>query len=245
MRQVPFYSIIGGGRLASHLFKYLTLKNIKFSQWARRCGVSLSDHISREPEGSVVLLAVSDGAIPELIEKYPELKKFSPVHFSGCVSVAGVTGVHPLTAFTSDTSSWNITDYEKIPFVIEAGGAKFEAIFPGLDNPRFYIDAKLKPLYHALCVSAGNFTTMLWSEAMRQFSDKLSLPPEILHPYIDRVCSNIKNEGASALTGPLARRDMETVSQNIEALKGTPLEDIYLAFSDLAGVSISKGGDAF
>ncbi len=244
MGQVPFYSIIGGGRLASHLFKYFTLKNIKFSQWTRNGGAALSDHIPLIAEGSTVLLAVPDGAISELIEKHPALRNFSPVHFSGCVSVAGVTGAHPLTAFTLDTTAWNINDYEKIPFIIEKGGAKFEDIFPGLENPHFYIDPELKPLYHALCVMAGNFTTMLWSEAMRQFSDKLSLPPNVLHPYIDRICSNAKNEGAAALTGPLARRDTGTIAKNLEALKGTPLEDIYLLFLNLAGISISKGGDA-
>jgi len=244
MGQVPFYSIIGGGRLASHLFKYFTLKNIKFSQWTRNGGDALSDHIRLIAEGSIVLLAVPDGVISELVKEYPALRNFSPVHFSGCISVAGVTGAHPLTSFTLDTSSWSINDYEKIPFIIEKGGTKFEDIFPCLDNPRFYIDAELKPLYHALCVTAGNFTTMLWNDAMRQFSDKLSLPPKILHPYIDRICTNFKNEGAAALTGPLARRDMLTIAQNLEALKGTPLEDIYKSFLNLSGISISKGGDA-
>ena len=243
MGQVPFYSIIGGGRLASHLIKYFTLKKIEFSQWSRSESTALSDHIHLIPEGTIVLLAVSDGAIAQLVQEYPLLRNFSPVHFSGCVSIAGVTGAHPLTSFTRDTSTWDLQDYEAIAFVIENGGAKFEDIFPGLDNPRYYIDAGLKPLYHALCVTAGNFTTLLWNEAARQFSDKLSLPPEILHPYIARITANIKNEGGRALTGPIARRDIGTITQNLKALKNTSLEQIYISFLNLAGIPVSKGGD--
>lgn len=243
MGQVPFYSIIGGGRLASHLVKYFTLKKINFSQWTRNGGETLSDHISSAQAGTIFLLAVPDGAISKLIEEYPALRNFSPVHFSGCVSVEGVTGAHPLTSFTLDTSTWSERDYEAVPFVLETGGAKFEDIFPGLINPRYYINAELKPLYHALCVTAGNFTVMLWSEAMRQFADKLSLPPVALHPYIDRIAANLKNEGASGLTGPVARRDLGTIGRNIEALRGTPLEQIYISFLGLTDISVSKGGD--
>ncbi|HNY11545.1 MAG TPA: DUF2520 domain-containing protein [Candidatus Wallbacteria bacterium] len=243
MGQVPFYVIIGGGRLASHLSNYFTLKKIEFSQWTRNSGVGLPEHISHIPPDSIVLLAVSDGAIAQLVEEHAILRKFSPVHFSGCVSVAGVTGVHPLTSFTRSSSGWGLHDYEMVPFVLEKGGAGFEDIFPCLDNPHYYINAEQKPLYHALCVAAGNFTTMLWGEAMRQFSDILSLPPEILHPYMDRVSANIKSEGPAGLTGPLVRGDIGTIEQNIKAIKGTPLERIYLSFLGLAGISISTGGD--
>ena len=67
-------------------------------------------------------------------------------------------------------------------FVCERGGATFTDLFPELANPHVVIDPADKPLYHAICTMAGNFTTLLWLRAYEVFEGKLELPRSILFP---------------------------------------------------------------
>ena len=53
---------------------------------------------------------------------------------------------------------------------------------------------------------------------------------EILDVYRDQIFRNIKETPESALTGPIARGDLQTIRNNIEALHGHPLGTIYRAF---------------
>jgi predicted short-subunit dehydrogenase-like oxidoreductase (DUF2520 family) len=125
---------------------------------------------------------------------------------------------------------YDLQVYRSIPFIEERGGCRFDDVFPTLCNQSWPLDPHLKPLYHALCVLAGNFTTMLWSKAFSEFEGCLGLPREALVPYLRQTCRNTEASGRRALTGSLARGDRETTARDLEALADDSYARVYEAF---------------
>jgi predicted short-subunit dehydrogenase-like oxidoreductase (DUF2520 family) len=222
----PTYGLIGRGRLATHLARYFQLEKLPYRQWHRTHPESLD----RSVDGcDVLLLAISDDAIEPFIAANSDVTDRPVVHFSGSLVVDGADGLHPLMTFGSEL--YDHDTYRAIPFVSERGGLSFGDVFPTLGNPSWVLNADLKPLYHALCVLAGNFTTMLWSKAFADFEKRLGLPREVLLPYLERTAANTFAAGESALTGSLARGDQRTIDRDLTALEGDPYREVYQAFA--------------
>ena len=173
----PAYGIVGRGRMATHLARYLELESLAYSQWHRGMGCAPADALGDAP---VVLLAISDDALEPFLAEHPELAERTAVHFSGSRSVPGAAGLHPRMTFGPE--AYDLETYRAIPFVTERGGPSFNDIFPEFSNPSWSVPPEEKPLYHALCVMAGNFPTLLWSKVTGAFEDRLGLPGDILRP---------------------------------------------------------------
>ena len=236
------YAIVVGGRLARHMRHYLTLSGLPVSVWSRDGMPDVNTHSSPNPRArleatvkpaSHVLLLVSDGAIADLVSRYPFLHHKTLVHCSGALSIPGVVGAHPLMTFGHEL--YALSQYQKIPFMVDQGH-DFSALLPGLCNPHFPVRLEDKPRYHALCVMAGNFSQILWQAASEGFAG-MGLPPETLAPYLQQVVHNFvannAHEPGAALTGPLSRGDVNTIRRNLSALSGDPLQPVYQAFVDL------------
>lgn len=227
----PRYGIVGRGRLATHLTRYLQLESQDYCNWHR----GMADRPARTLAGaSHILLAISDDSLEPFLRQCPELSARTRVHFSGSKVIDGVAGLHPLMTFGPDP--YDLETYRSIPFVTESGSLGFRDVFPALPNPSWAIESGLKPLYHALCVMAGNFPALLWNKAYREFEDTLGLPREILGPYLAQTLENTLTGGGLALTGPLARGDARTVKQNIAALGDDAYAAVYRAFARSHGM---------
>jgi predicted short-subunit dehydrogenase-like oxidoreductase (DUF2520 family) len=137
-------------------------------------------------------------------------------------------GAHPLMTF--DDSVYELDAYRAIPFILDAGGTPFEELLPGLPNPSFVISAAERPFYHALCVMAGSFSTILWLKLFEEFQQRLGIPPSAARAYLAQVTANLMRDPDRALTGPLSRRDAQTIAANLQALEGDPFHAIYSAF---------------
>ena len=221
----PIYGLIGRGRVATHMARYLKYESQPFLSWHRGEAVAPEEALA---DADIVLLAISDDALVTFLADHPNLQNRPTVHFSGSLTLKGAYGFHPLMTFGPE--SYNLESYRTVPFVIEEGGLRFHEVFPALRNPSWLIDPDLKPFYHALCVLAGNFTTMLWAKTFDDFEQRLGLPREVLEPYLDRTKLNIAASGRDALTGSLARGDRRTVERDLRALEGDPYHDVYRAF---------------
>ncbi|MDN5280717.1 MAG: 2-dehydropantoate 2-reductase [Clostridiales bacterium] len=228
MGQVP-YVIVGDGKVARHFRRYFSHLKIGFSDWQNK----------PTEKCRAVLVLISDSAIESFIEANRHL--FAPnqlfVHFSGSLYTELAVGLHPLMTFSAKTDSYSYQVYEQIFFIGEKGRASFPEIFPELPNRFIEIEPAQKPLYHALCVVSGNFTTILWQEVMRMFQ-KLQLPSDALGPYLEQIFKNLLTNPDQALTGPIARKDCDTIRKNLKALEGSALQDIYAAFVKMKGLSI-------
>ena len=230
MGQVPQHSmtLIGSGKVAQHFSQLFRSKNIRFTSWSRRSGQSL---LEATQNSNVILLLIQDSAIEAFIQTHPELSGKILIHFSGCLSTPLATGMHPLMSFGS--SLYDERFYDQIPFICEAGREKFEDIFPFLKNPVYYIDAELKPFYHALCVMSGNFSVILWQKFFSEIEQKFKIPREVTLPYLRRITDNISLNPNLALTGPLQRRDFTTIEKNLVALSDDPFQKVYKAFLEV------------
>ncbi len=229
----PTYGLIGHGRLATHLRHYLELESRPVMQWHRGMPQPVGEALA---EATVILLAISDDALEPFIAGHPEVGDRTLIHFSGSLVLDDAGGLHPLMTFGPEP--YALDDYRAIPFVAERGGPSFGEIFPGFFNPAWTIDPGLKPLYHALCVLAGNFTTLLWAKAFEDFEGRLGLPREVLRPFLERTAANTLDGGAAALTGSLARGDRGTAARDLAALDGDPYSEVYRALAGTFGKEV-------
>jgi hypothetical protein len=218
------YLLIGSGRLARHLEFYLTQLEIPFSTWNRK--EEIKDLENLISSSSHILLAISDSALQNFVEAYLKGLNKAIVTFSGALQIDGAISAHPLMSFGPELYSFE--DYKKIHFVI-TGAERLNEILPGFENPFSVIKPEEKPLYHAMCVLGGNFPLLLWHQMAEGFR-KMGLPKEAHKIYLEKITENFNRNGIKALTGPLVRRDLETIQKNLKALDGNPYKNVYAAF---------------
>jgi predicted short-subunit dehydrogenase-like oxidoreductase (DUF2520 family) len=226
-RQAPQYTIIGNGRVARHLCQYFDLLEVPYSHWHRSLDLSTLNNCIEN--ASHIIVAISDDSIETFIKQFLCNKKII-IHCSGSLTTELAYSAHPLQTFSEKL--YSIEEYKKIPFVIEAEGPEFTTLLPGLPNPHFKINRAQKPLYHALCVMANNFTTILWQKVFREFEGQLGIDRCALMPILAQTTTNLTTHANSALTGPIARNDTTTIQKNLNALQEDSFYDIYQAFVD-------------
>ncbi|MBL6989359.1 MAG: DUF2520 domain-containing protein [Bacteriovoracaceae bacterium] len=240
MKNYDPYGIIGNGKVARHLKHYFDFLNIDYLCWSKR---------SIEPDSidlpillnscKTILILIPDDAIEGFINEHLALTKHHTiVHFSGCLSLPNIHSTHPLITFSDQL--YDLDTYKSIPFVCEKNSLDFKDIFPKLPNTNISISSADKPLYHALCVMGGNFSTILWQKIFSDFEYKLGISKEILYPYLSQTMQNLINSSDNVLTGPLARNDQKTINKNLSALESDPFQKVYSSF--LSAYKPDQGG---
>lgn len=247
MRQVPHdagspahHLLLGSGRFSRHLSRYFSLEGLSFTNWDFPREISeafFSLLTDREKPVTHLWILVSDSAIATVAA--PILAHFSTtslspapmlLHASGAQVIPGLRSVHPLMTFGNEY--YNHATYHRIPFVLEAqyDGETEKTILGGLPNPAVFLEGEKRPLYHALVSASGNFPSLLWADVFHRFEKGLSLPRELLAPFLFQSLTNLIRSGEEAITGPIIRGDHATVRAHQTALAGTPLGDLYAAF---------------
>lgn len=214
--------LVGSGHVARHFSFYFENLGLDFAAWNRREPVTLRDRLAGADR---VWLAVSDSALPALIDG--ELRDFpgTIVHFSGAFNHPRAIGAHPLMTF--GPALYEPAFYPRIHFTV-SGGTLDEAL-PGLKNPWSPIMSAERARYHALCVLGGNFPVLLWNKMEKDLA-ALGVPSEAARSYLLQVARNYASLGEKALTGPLVRKDAITIEKNLAALAGDPWQEVYKSF---------------
>ena len=231
MRQVPAldaspFGIVGNGRVARHFQHYFNLIGLSVCARSRRVeGPSPPEALA---PCRTILLLIPDAAIVPFIEIWPALREKRLVHCSGSLVTPTAEAAHPLMTFGPEL--YDLSDYQAIPFVLDSDGTPFAELLPGLPNPTFSIAASDRQYYHALCVMAGNFSTLLWVKLFDELQRRFDIPPPAAHPYLARVTTSVMADASRALTGPLSRGDTDTIALNLKALDGDPFQAVYAAF---------------
>jgi 2-dehydropantoate 2-reductase len=230
VRQVPHrYTIIGNGRLATHMAFYLQSLGLPMLQWSRATHTEAELHHILSQTTHIWLL-IRDAALQSFIDQHlqPYLHSHILIHSSGSLTLPQAFGAHPLQTFTP--ALYPAEAYLELPFFIDAQAPAFQALLPGLTNPHYRIEPQKKALYHALCVMANNFTTLLWQKFFTSMEAEFQLPPAQAQHLLQQTCDNLINNPQSALTGPIARGDIATLERNINALENDPYQAIFKAF---------------
>ena len=229
MKAVKTILIVGSGRLAMHLNHWVSIQNnnsqilLKILNWDR----SQDPYLIRTyiQQSDIVWLAITDSAIVSFYEKYFLGFDLKVVHFSGALYDVRLLSAHPLMTFSDKIYSDDV--YSKIQFAI-TGFEKLTEAMPTFKSSYFQVSPTDKPLYHALCVVAGNFPQILWSEVAKICIEK-NIPLNAFEVYLRQITENFISQGPQAITGPFVRGDLLTVQNNKSALTA-PLKNIYQSF---------------
>ena len=187
----------------------------------------------------IVLITVPDGRIEEAcltVARTPgALAGKKVIHMSGALTLAALAPaaaagadilvVHPLQTF-ADTegataslpgSTFGVTCAESLR-------EWAEGFVSSLSGRALFIPDEDKALYHAAAAMACNLMVMVEygaQVACRRLGIADEASTEALEPLVRATAGNVARLGpAGALTGPLARGDVETLEAHLEALDG-------------------------
>jgi predicted short-subunit dehydrogenase-like oxidoreductase (DUF2520 family) len=214
--------VVGTGRAGSAIAARLAQRGLRVT--AGRDALADAD---------LVVLAVPDGAIPEVAGRVPPGPWLA--HVSGATPLAALDphrrrfSVHPLQTLSRERGpeqldgAWAAVTAES-PEATAAGRWLAETL--GL-RPFPLADAD-KPLYHAGAAIASNFLVTLYRAAARLL-EASGAPPEALVPLMERTIEN-----GFALTGPIARGEWSTVDAHLRALeeRAPDLVPLYRALAE-------------
>ncbi|MDL1967909.1 MAG: DUF2520 domain-containing protein [Deltaproteobacteria bacterium] len=145
-----------------------------------------------------------------------------------------IGSMHPMQSFA--LNEVNGSPFNGIIFAVEGDAQALHRaanIAVDLGANCIPINTEDKTLYHAAAVIASNYLVTLLSLAFRLIEHagiSGSDTWKVLKPLIEGTLSNIEKAGITeALTGPVARGDIETVKRHIEAIgeKSPELLDLY------------------
>lgn len=188
----------------------------------------------------IILITTNDDEIAKIVEKLTKENILSTgqivVHMSGASSSEILKAVkekgcftyslHPLQAFADIEKA--VMDLENTVFSIEGDKEKIhilEEILKATGNKYFKITKEQKSIYHAGACVVSNYLVTLMDWGLSLFESigiKSDDGYKALYPLIEGTIKNIHKLGPEkALTGPIARGDVETVENHIKSIKNT------------------------
>ena len=200
----------------------------------------------------VILLAVPDDAISGVAAALATAGLVRPaqtvLHLSGALGRdalaplapcgAALGSLHPLQSLSDPaTAPQRLTGAIAAVEGDEHAVVVAAALARGLGMEPVAVPAPSKPVYHAPAVVAATFLVTLAATAQRLFV-RAGLPPDgatrALTALMQGALDNVHAAGpAAALTGPVARGDVETIRRHLAALEGADA-DLYRALSRAA-----------
>ncbi|MEX2477518.1 MAG: DUF2520 domain-containing protein [Gracilimonas sp.] len=268
-------SIIGLGQVGMTFLEVLSEKNFEITSVFNRSEIESSIQSKypktifqaglpekNDPLGDLIFLTVSDDAISEistqLSRKINGFDGKSIVHCSGTHSSkvlepfqekgATVASFHPIKAITKKTSSFN-----NIWFDMEGDElllTMLEELADLFGANSFRVEPEAKPFLHASAVVASNYLVVL-ADLVTKISAKGNIPEDIaikaLSPLMENTLSNIKELGVTdALTGPIARGDVQTIEKHLQSLDAEPgLSELYKKLgAEAVKIAVRKNGSS-
>lgn len=224
--------VAGGGPVARALVAGLRRAGLDVATWSRAGGRGGA----AEPV-TVAVLAVSDGAIGEVARRLLDDgvidARAAVLHCAGVLPprlalagvahrVAGVGLLHPLRAVARGAVETDLTGTVFGVAGDETGTAAARELVARLAGVPLVLDEESLPRYHAAAALAGNHTLALVASAV-----ELLVTEGLPRPDAERAASSLLRSAADnvaarglpdALTGPIARGDVETVERHLAAL---------------------------
>jgi predicted short-subunit dehydrogenase-like oxidoreductase (DUF2520 family) len=230
--------ILGGGRAAwafGSAWKRIGwplsgvwLRDESHSHITELLGTARVDLADLAAESELLLLAVSDRAIPECAAAVPETDALV-FHASGALlSVRGGFSLHPLKALPPVGQP---SDLEGTLLVFEGEHRRTAKLIAAAVGARFCeIAPEQKALYHAAAVFGANYVAAALDISQRLMT-RVGLGdvrPDLVALAQSAIDNWSRHTDAHRFTGPAARGDREVMQRHIEALRGEPeLAELY------------------
>jgi predicted short-subunit dehydrogenase-like oxidoreductase (DUF2520 family) len=187
-------------------------------------------------EADVIILAIPDDSIEEVIKFYQFNTKHIVVHTSGAEPLASVAHARSGVFYPLQTFTWGEpVDFRNIPILVEAMTDDVENVLHELatsisSNVRVMSStARLK--VHVAAVLVSNFTNHMYHRAEKWLGEQ-DLPFDILYPLIEETWGKAKRLGtAKAQTGPAVRNDQRTMTRHERLISDEYLKELYRLMS--------------
>jgi predicted short-subunit dehydrogenase-like oxidoreductase (DUF2520 family) len=256
-------SVYGLGRAGRALLRELQAAAVPLGTLWNRTPIDLPDRpvtAGAPPESTadIVLLAVRDAALDEVAATLPTRPGQIVLHLSGVRGGEALSslpdtvhrgGFHPLQSFgpTAPPTSELIA---VPPYQIALDGDEV-AVNAGrnlaarLGHESVLLPPGSRAAYHAAAVlTAGGLVALL--DCARQVLVDTGIDPQkawpLLRPLALGTMRNLlAGDAPSAMTGPIARGDADTVRRNLDAL-GEPARSLYVALAEAALKTLHRAG---
>lgn len=207
-----------------------------------KCKNTSTSLASIPPRTDLIYITTPHGAVEDVAHKlaavaHLRFKKLSACHASGMLTAgalrpvaergATVFSFHPLQTFPRDFEVKEIIPTaRKIYYGVDGTPAaikKAQQFARKLQGTAIEIKPEMRAFYHAACVVASNhLTTMLW--VLEQMHKGLGTKEKdffaVFKPIVSATLRNVERTSpAKALSGPIARGGIETVSEHFEAIQ--------------------------
>jgi predicted short-subunit dehydrogenase-like oxidoreductase (DUF2520 family) len=198
----------------------------------------------------VLLLGVPDDAIEAVTRQMaPRLRAGQfVVHLSGAHGLAALQaaterGAVPVALHPPMTFTATALDVERIPGVTftatapDAARPLVERLVEELGSGVQWIAEGQRAAYHAGLVHGANHLVTLLAQASEVLAGAgIADPSATLGPLMTAMLDNALRSGHDALTGPIARGDVETVRAHLAALTG----DVLASYVVLARSTVDR-----
>lgn len=181
-----------------------------------------------------VLLTVPDDALRPLVAGLAATGAWREgqiaAHTSGAQGIgvldpAAARGVlalalHPVMTFTGrpedadrlDGATWGVTALPELRPVAEA-------LVVEMDGEPVWVPESARPLYHAALTIGANHLVTLVNDALSLLDGAgVDAPARLLAPLVSAALDNVLRLGDAALTGPVSRGDVATLSAHLRSL---------------------------
>jgi predicted short-subunit dehydrogenase-like oxidoreductase (DUF2520 family) len=255
-------AIIGKGKVGQSIAQLMQRSGMDVSIYDRE--ITQQPHVL-EP-ANLILLTVNDDAIEELCaELAPSFQSGGVVaHCSGSLGSGVLTSAtdqgcfvasaHPLNTFPNLSSSLKTFASTKHGTFLysEGDNEALDVVLPLFQSIGFntvVLESNAKPAYHAACVFACNYLTVLMDLSL-QSAETASLDRDkfwrAIQPLLASTLHNIDVHGTvHALSGPIARGDVQTVASHLASLSKTEnnLDQAYTLLGKHALRLAAEGGE--
>ncbi|MBB3953742.1 Rossmann-like and DUF2520 domain-containing protein [Novosphingobium sediminicola] len=268
MTQTPHFhriGILGTGRVARALALGLAeWSGLPLMVWGRsreragQMGGEAAQSLAQMAEAcDVIALAVSDDALSsvtaELAAVWPEDGEGFVFHVSGRSGLAPLeplalrgakaAAIHPAMTFTGDAPA-ELRRMAGARFAVTTAQADTAAIahrlVAALGGVAVDIAEAQRPLYHAaLCHAANHLVTLMAGSMDALVCAGVADGAALLAPLVRAALDNSLAMGFDALSGPLLRGDIETISGHITALE-RDCPELLPAYRGMAGATLDK-----
>ena len=173
----------------------------------------------------VVLVAVPDDLIRQVAEQLPLTSSQYVVHLSGAhglkpleASKATPVALHPAMTFPGGAVS-----LDGVMFTATApdeASEMVERLVKALGAQVQWVAEEQRAHYHAGLVHGANHLTTLLTQALAVLREAgVADPAATLRPLVTATLDNTLRSGHHALTGPIARGDVDTVAAHLAGLR--------------------------
>ncbi|MEQ2046189.1 DUF2520 domain-containing protein [Mediterraneibacter gnavus] len=261
---------IGAGKVGFSLGKYLKENGVEITGYFSKSpesAKSAADFTNTKlyksienilSDSDTLFITVPDGQISKVWDymKNLDIKNKNICHCSGSISStvffdgenlgANIYSVHPLYAISDKCESWK--HLNKAYFTVEGSAENLDeikSIFERAGNKVIAMGAENKSLYHCGAVVVSNLVSGLFqvgAEMLVKCGFDKKDAKKALVPLFTGNADTLAEKGvAAALTGPVERNDLSTITKHIEAIEAAWINEseekvgyemIYLLLSE-------------